>query len=269
MRYKLKLSYFKKIWNDQKYILLWLIVFSFAFEFAFAWLLFEAKFNELFDSVAHMLPPSLLNFIGVSLSGEYYGSQMLSFGYSHPLILISLSLLPIGLSARYIAGEVENKTFDILLTRSVPRSVIPTHLFTFITMALIFQSIALFSGTALGYILFDLQIDLGEYAKVTLITFLFFLSMGSIAMAISTFQWERGKALSITVSLMVLLYFYDTIIRLNTSLEHLISYSYFNLYQPGKLIRGQIDAGISILFLVIIIVLFLLLSIFRFNQRDL
>ena len=68
---------------------------------------------------------------------------------------------------------------------------------------------------------------------------------------------------------MVILYFYDTIIRLNTSLEYLTSYSYFNLYQPGKLIRGQIDAGISILILIIIIVLFLLLAIFRFNRRDL
>ena len=95
MPYKLKLSYFKKIWNDQKYILLWLSVFLFAFEFAFAWLLFEAKFNELFDSVAHMLPPSLLNFIGVNLSGGYYGSQMLAFGYSHPLILYWVPLLRI------------------------------------------------------------------------------------------------------------------------------------------------------------------------------
>ena len=266
---KIKWSYFIKIWNDQKYVLLWLTLFSFSFEFAFAWLLFEAKFKDLFDSVAHMLPTSLLNFIGVNLSGGYYGSQMLAFGYSHPLILISLSLLPIGLSARYIAGEVENKTFDILLSRSISRSVIPSHLFAFIAVALFILSIALFSGTAFGYLLFDLEIDLKDYAQVSVITFLFFLSIGALALAISSFQSERGKAISKTVSLIVVLYFYDTVIRLNTSLEHLTSWSYFNLYQPAKLIRGQINFQLTIFYLMMIITAFLILSIIRFNRRDL
>ena len=41
-----------------------------------------------------------MNFMGVIAGGEYYTSQLLAFGYSHPLILISLSLIPIGIPAR-------------------------------------------------------------------------------------------------------------------------------------------------------------------------
>ena len=98
---------------------------------------------------------------------------------------------------------------------------------------------------------------------------LFFLSIGSISLAISTFQYERGKAIAISVSLFVFLYFYDTIIRLNQSMEHLTAYSYFNLFQPGKLLKGQIDFTAGIIILGVILFVFLFIAVFRFNKRDL
>ena len=269
MSVSIKYNYLKKIWHDQKFILIALIVFSFNFEFAFAWLLFEADFKSLFESVAPMLPPSLMSFIGVTVGGEYYGSQLLAFGYSHPLILISLALIPIGIPARYIAGEVEYKTMDLLMARSIHRSVIPTHLFIYLVLALALQVIALLAGTYTGYLIFSLEIDIIGYMKVAAMTYLFFLSIGSISLAISTFQYERGKAIAKSVSLFVFLYFYDTVIRLNQALEHLTVYSYFNLFQPGKLLKGQIDFTSGILFLGIIIFAFLFLAVLRFNKRDL
>jgi ABC-type transport system involved in multi-copper enzyme maturation permease subunit len=265
----LGLSYLKKIINDQKYVVLWLTVFSFTFEFAFAWLLFEAEFSQLFESVAHHLPPSLINFLGVSIGGGFYSSQILAFGYSHPLILISLSLLPIGLSARYIAGEIEYKTFDLLMARSIYRSIIPMQLFIFIILALSIQIAALFAGTYAGYQLFSLEIDIGGYAKVAVLTLFFFISMGAISLAITTFQNERGKAVAKTVSFFVVLYFYDTVVRLNNSLEHLTIYSYFDLHQPAKLLRGQSDISSSILILVTITMVSLGVAILHFNKRDL
>jgi ABC-type transport system involved in multi-copper enzyme maturation permease subunit len=263
------MPYIKKIFNDQKYIVLWLIIFSFAFEFAFAWLLFEAEFSQLFESVAHRLPPSLINFLGVSVGAGFYSSQILAFGYSHPLILISLSLLPIGLSARYIAGEIENKTFDLLMARSIHRSIIPMQLFIFIMLALAVQIAALFAGTYTGYQLFSLEIDIGGYAKVAALTYFFFVSMGAISLAITTFQNERGKAVAKIVSFFVVLYFYDTVVRLNKSLEHLTTYSYFDLHQPAKLLRGQSNIGSGILILLTITFVFLGVAIFQFNKRDL
>jgi ABC-type transport system involved in multi-copper enzyme maturation permease subunit len=265
----IKIPYLKKLWDDQKFVLLWLGLFAFAFQFSFAWLLFEVDFHAIFESVAIKLPQSLMNFIGVTAGSQIYGSQLLAFGYSHPLILISLSLLPIGLPARYIAGEVEHKTMDLLMARSIHRSVIPTHLYIFLIFAMAVQAACLFTGTVAGYFLFDLQIELFGYLRVTFLNFLFFLSMGAAAMAITVFQNERGKAIARTVSLFVIFYFFDTIIRLNQSLEYLTAYSYFNLYQPGKLLQGQLNLGSSSLILLTIILVFLFVSIWRFNRRDL
>ena len=269
MNPRIKLTYLKKIWHDQKFILIGLTIFSFLFEFAFAWLLFEVDFKSVFESVVHMLPSSLMSFIGISVGGQFYGSQLLAFGYSHPLILISLALIPIGIPARYIAGEIEHKTMDLLMARSLQRSVIPTHLFIYLVFALAVQVLALIGGTYIGYLTFSLEIDMIGYVKVAIITFLFFLSIGSISLAISTFQAERGKAIARTVSLFVLLYFYDTVIRLNQSLEYLTAYSYFNLFQPGKLLKSEINLTIAIIFLLCISIIFFIIAVIRFNRRDL
>ncbi len=269
MNISIKYNYLKKIWHDQKFVLTGITIFSFLFEFSFAWLLFEADFKSLFESVAHMLPPSLMNFIGITVGGEYYGSQLLAFGYSHPLILISLFLIPIGIPARYISGEIENKTMDLLMARSIHRNVIPTHLFLYLFFALAVQVTALLAGTYAGYLIFSLEIDIQGYMKVAAITHLFFLSVGSISLAISTFKYERGKAIAKSVSLFVVLYFFDTVIRLNKSLEYLTAYSYFNLFKPGKMLKGEIDFGNTIMVLLLIITIFLGLSIISFNKKDL
>lgn len=261
-------SYQKKIWYDQKYIIFWLVLFAAAFEFAFGWLLFEAKFNEIFESVANMLPSSLMNLMGVKAGGAYAASHLLSFGYAHPLVLISLSLLPLNIPARYISGEIENKTMDIFLTKSIKRSTIPLHIFIFLAITMAMQSLALFTGTYLSYLLFSLDIDIHSYFRVVVVTYLFFVSMGCVAMFIAVWQKEKGKALAKSVGLFVILYFFDTIIRLNTSLVYLTSYSYFNLFQPGKLLSGEVNFEVSVLILLITIFLFWALTISTFNKKD-
>jgi ABC-type transport system involved in multi-copper enzyme maturation permease subunit len=194
---------------------------------------------------------------------------LLSFGYSHPLVLISLSLLPLSIPARYISGEIENKTVDLFLTKPINRSIIPIHIFIFLLITMALQSLALFMGTYLSYIFFALDIDIQIYFKVVLVTHLFFVSMGSIAMLIAVNQKERGKTLAKSVGLFVILYFFDTIIRLNTSLSYLTSFSYFNLFQPGKLLRGDVNFQITILVLLLIVFIFWILSILVFNKKDL
>jgi ABC-type transport system involved in multi-copper enzyme maturation permease subunit len=262
-------TYQKKIWHDQKYVVFWLVFFAAAFEFAFGWLLFEAKFNEIFESVANMLPSSLMNFIGVPAGGTFYGLQLLSFGYSHPLVLISLSLLPLSIPARYISGEIENKTVDLFLTKPINRSTIPIHIFIFLLISIALQSLALFMGTYLSYIFFSLNINIQFYFRVIVVTYLFFVSMGSVAMIIAVNQKERGKALAKSVGLFVILYFLDTIIRLNISLSHLTSFSYFNLFQPGKLLRGEVNFEITIFVLLLIVLIFWILSVSVFSKKDL
>jgi len=157
------------------------------FEWLFAWVFFESGVSEAVASFVQRLPPRFTAFIGIKGGTSQFATQMLAFGYAHPVIIISLAFMQISIPARYIAGEIEFKTFDILLTKPIKRFIIP---------------------------------------------------------------------LSKAIGLFVFLYFFDTIIKLSKSLENFSSYSYFQLYQPGKIVQNQADATSCILISLSITALF-------------
>ena len=114
-----------------------------------------------------------------------------------------------------------------------------------------------------------MNITLIDYVITAITGYFFYLSMGAIALAISTFFNERGKATAIIIGLFVILYFFDTVIRLNESLQYLLNYSYFQLYQPGKIVLRQINVMNCIIITTVISVIFFLITIIRFNRIDL
>ena len=263
------LSHLKKIFQDQIINLIILVVFCFLFEWAFAWVFFESEIKKHLIALIRMLPPGVTAFMGIQGGLSQFALQMLAFGYVHPLIMISLSFFQISIPARYIAGEIELKTFDILLTKPIKRVTIVLSIIGFLTIALALQFTAMLMGTLAGDVCFDLKVDLADYARVAMVGFVFFLSMGAVATAIATFQAEKGKTLSKVIGLFVFLYFFETIIKLSKSLQSLSSYSYFQLYQPGKLILGEAATGICILISLGIAIGFFGISIIQFNRRDL
>ncbi len=261
-------SHLKKMLRDQKFNLAILTVFCFSFEWLFAWLFSEAGISEMLESLMRLLPPAFMAFLGLQGWSSQFATQMLAFGYIHPLILISLAFLQIGIPARYISGEIELRTFDILLTKPVKRFVIPVSVFSFLVIAAGMQFAAMFLGTITGKFHFDLQIHLKDYATAAFVGFIFFLSMGSISTAISTFQTEKAKALTKAMGLFVFLFFGDTIFKLSKSLQGYLSYSYFQLYQPGKIVLNQSHTAICILISIIIICLFFCVALVQFSRRD-
>ena len=262
-------NYIKKLFYDQKKIILGLGFFCFLFQIFFAWFYFEAQIGELVISFLNMLPPSFRTLIGIDFGSPQFISQLLAFGYTHPMMLICLMFLPLSIPARYITGEIELRTFDILLTKPIKRETIPIAIFVFLLIILLFHVFSMFLGTVVGFILWDLAINLADYAIASLTGLFFFLSIGTLSIAISTYQAERGKALSKTISIVVFLYFFDTIVKLSKTLEFLIPYSYFQLYQPGKIVTGEYSPLLSISISLIFIIGLLLIAIRKFKKRDL
>ena len=245
-----------------------LALFCLLFEYLFAWIFFESGASVFLEKSLKFLPPVFTKLMGIQAGTAYFSSQMLAFGYEHPVVLISLSLLPISIPARYIAGEVEQRTFNLFLTRPVNRISVPLTIFAFILMAELIIVVFMFTGTFISYYLFDLNIERAGFLRATIAAYFFYVSMGSIALLISVFQNERGKALARTIGLVVFFYFFDTIVRLSDYLAFLIPYSYFNLFKAGEVVVGKSSALYSGLICVAITIILVTLSCFRFNRRD-
>ncbi len=261
--------YLKKIWHDQRYVLLVLVVFCALFEYLYAWVFFRSPISSFIESYFKFLPAEITSFLGVQAGTDFYYTQMIAFGYAHPLILISLSFLAISMPARYISGEIESRNFDIFLSKPVHRSVVPTHLFIFIFAATALQIVGIVLGTLAANTQFSLGLHVSDYTRVAVLAFFFYLSMAALALAVASFQNERGKALSRIIGLVVFLYFYDTITRVNDSLKSFQAFSYFKLYQPSEVIMHKTSLSQDMLICVILTAILLILSILQFNRRDL
>ena len=220
------------------------------------------------DKLAEQLPSFMMRMLGLEIGSEYFKQQLLAFSFAHPLILIGLSLIPISIPARYIAGEAENKTFDLLLVTGIPRSVIISHQFFLILLSLLGIIGGMFCATVWINEIYQLNMQIWQLFKMSVCALLFFLSMGSIALALSTYHTERGKMLSHCLAIFIVLYFYDTIIRISDKTTFLLNYSYFQLFQPGKLILGQMEATVVIVVDIAIITGMLVLAFLQFNRRD-
>jgi len=182
--------------------------------------------------------------------------------------MISLAFLPISLPARYISGEIENRTFDIILTKPVSRWIIPTYILLFIIISLAFVMTGLYLGTLIGSMVFDINLSLFTYFKISITGYFFYLNMAAIAMAVACWNHEKGKALARMIAIVVAFYFFDVIIRMLPEWEYLTAYSYFQLYQPTQLTLGNASYFVSGLISILIVIVFFIVSIIQFNKRD-
>ena len=265
----MKNGYFKKTFNDQKFVLMVLFLFGFLFEFAWVWILFKSDIGNFVNNYASFLPQSITNMIGFQAGSGMLTNQMMSFGYAHPLIMISLAFLPISIPARYISGEIENRTFDIILTKPVSRWIIPVQLFLFLVMSLAVLNTGLFLGTWIGTIVFSISLPMFTYFKVCLTGYFFYLNMATIAMTVACWNQEKGKTLARMIAIIVAFYFFDVIIRMLPEWDYLTAYSYFQLYQPTQLTMGKVSYLTSGLISICIIIVFFFISLWQFNRRDL
>ncbi len=269
LRSKTAFSYLGKVLYDQKIILIMLIIFCFAFEYFFAWLMMKSALKKTIETYFSLIPSSALSFIGIGSGKASLSSQLLAFGYRHPLVMICLMVLPVSLPSRYISGEVEAKTFDFILTRPFSRITVPLSLYCYYALAMLLLFLFLFLGTAAGNALLGLGLDLTVNLKMILAGYFFYLGMGALTFLIAAFQDERGKALSRIIGTLVFLFLFDTLIRLNESLHFLKNYSFFQLYQPVDIARGKAGLLAPVVISLSIAGVCLSLAVIRFRRRDL
>jgi len=261
-------NFFGKILRDQKVPILVIAFFAMIFEYLFAWVFFESEASSFVENYLQFLPSIVTKLIGIQVGSEYFSSQMLAFGYEHPIILMTLIFLPISIPARYISGEIENRTFDLFLTRPIHRLTVVVTIIVFLMIITAVNVTMMYLGTIISYYQYTLNINPRDFLRAAITSYFFYLGFAAMGMCISVFVRERGRALAWSIGLIVFLFFIDTIIRLSDSLTFLLRYSYFNLYKAGEIILNRSDANISIIFCALLSVILFSIVLVQFNRRD-
>ena len=246
------------------------MLFTFFIQFLFTFILSASAIRKFAETYFKLLPPVIKQLIG--FFGEtFMGSQFIAFGYTHPAILFMMCFIPVAVASRYITGELENRSIEILSSRLLPRRAIVLTPYLFIVISFICIYGTMLAGSLLGCFLLNLNEDIQPLIllKIVAIGLLFFSAISSLALYICTLFSERGKALVWNSGIILFAFVFDAIVRLWDEIAFLKPYSLFNWYQPVNIATKQYDYKIGVPLLTLLTIVFIIAAVRHFNQRDL
>lgn len=199
---------------------------------------------------------SLINF----MSSYLYGMILLIFPMIYTFIKVN------GLVVKY----VENGSMAFLLSAPIKRKTIVISqlavLITNITLLIVYCTIL---ELIVAKISFPGLLDSLELLYLNLGLWLFQLFIASFAFLCSCYFNEVRYSSLIGAGLPILMYIIQMLANMKGKLTNLKYLTVFSLFQPDKFIEGDLFSIGCIIILIVFIIIFGLLSIFIFSNKDL
>jgi ABC-2 type transport system permease protein len=214
-------------------------------------------------------PKAMTAFLGGS-ADFFHADGWLSAGMTHPVILSLLTSSALLVAAGSVATEIERGTIDFVLVRPVGR--VPFLLAK--ALASIVAVTAAEAGGLAGVLLARQTIGgVGELAISSVLraftgSWLLFVGVAMVGMLVSARSSLRGRAIGITVGIVVAWFFMNFIALLIDGISGLRFASPFHYFRPIDLLSGTVPQG-DLLILGAVPVVALLWASIGFTRRDL
>jgi hypothetical protein len=217
-----------------------------------------------------VLPSFIKAFMGGDIlqSGNIAG--LIAIGYQDPLILLLYMLFAVGVPTALLAGEVQNGTMELILSRRTTKTqvYICAGLITVVGMyALV---VVMFLGTvaATNIYKFYQQVPLYSFFKLAINGGILASAVGAIAL-LAAACFRRGMAVSVTVAFLVVNYFISIITKWWPQMKWLDPYTMFNYVDGAKIfVRHAWPVG-DMLVLISILIISAVLGGVIWSHRDL
>ncbi len=182
----------------------------FLFQLAMVWFAARLDLGPQFRAFLQtLIPPGLVDVIFNQFGfGSFAGT--ISFGYQHPLVLISGIALVI-VMATVPAQERESEILELILSKPVPRrAYLGANLLSVLFTVLLISAMVL-AGSAFGLMIVVAPVDVGwtDYLPSALVLFLLLMAVGSYGLLFSTEAPRRGIATAQAVGITLLFYWLD------------------------------------------------------------
>ena len=170
-----------------------------------------------------------------------------SLGQIHPIFLVLSALFAVSIGVRSVAGELEAGTLEMTLARPISRTAyLATHLVLLVPgCALI--ALAYAGGTLLGDRIFDAPGDplvAGRLVLAALQSALLLLAVGVLAVLVSAWSSERGRALSWVLGITIGMYAANFLLVLWEPTRDIARLTFFWYFSPGATIQtGTVPWG--------------------------
>src|SRR6266542_2691707 len=204
----------------------------------------EAPNSSFFQSP----PKALRAFLGGS-ADFFHAAGWLSTGMTHPVILSLLTSSALLVSAGSVATEVERGTIDLVLVRPVGR--VP------FLLAKAAASIVAVTAAEVGGLVGVLiarqtisgarELSIGSVVRAFAGSWLLFVGVAMVGLLVSARSSLRGRAIGITVGIVVAWFFMNFIALLIDGISGLRFASPFHYFRPIDLLAGKASGDLLIL----------------------
>jgi ABC-2 type transport system permease protein len=214
-------------------------------------------------------PKALTAFLG-GTADFFHAAGWLTAGMTHPVILSLLTSSALLVAAGSVATEVERGTIDLVLVRPVGR--VP-FLLAKALASIVAVTVAEAGGVAGVLIARQTITGIGQLSTASVLrafigSWVLFVGIAMVGMLVSARSSLRGRAIGISVGIVVAWFSMNFIALLIDGISGLRYASPFHYFQPADLLAGEASGG-DLLILAAAAAVALLAAALVFTRRDL
>lgn len=222
------------------------------------------EFSKLFESY----PEGFVKAFNIDTVSFSVIENFLAIEYYSLMWPILVMFMLVSLAGNGLAGEIERRTMEILLSRPLSRlKIFFARYLSGVLLLAVFTLVTSYGVIPLAK-LHQVAYQLPNYWSVSVISFLFGMAVFSMAMLFSAMVSERSKAYMITGGILVVMYALNLVATFKESLGWLKYFSFFSYYSYHDAIVENILSGRNILVFAAVIVVCTALGAVIFKKRD-
>lgn len=193
----------------------------------------------MIEQFFRQLPPQVQYVIGEQFLAQFSVLGAVAFGYTHPLVIVMMSLVAILLPARHIAGEIETGTLELLFALPVRRPTVTVSLWLASGLGLLCLVMGCWAGSAVGLLIYPetRTMPLIKLAEIGFNLWLLMAAISSYSLLIASYVREGGKATLRASGLTLIFFLLNIAVLMWPPVSFLRPFSLFYYHFPQQLIE--------------------------------
>ncbi|MCL4392707.1 ABC transporter permease subunit [Patescibacteria group bacterium] len=224
--------------------------------------------SKSYSKILTSIPKVMLKAFGISAQNKFTLLTYLGGKYIDLLLPLILIFFIVSFVNSQIVGQIEDKTIGLVLSLPISRlKIFISKYISGIIALIIFIIFAVISIIPLASIE-NFKYSTIDIYLISILTFIFGISILSFSFFISSLFSSRGKSTMVISSTIFVMYVFNVVYSLSSSLKSLKYFSIFYYYNINYIFQNNnIDISYIIVFS-FVFVIFFLLGLFVFRKRD-
>lgn len=260
--------YLRELKRNSKSLIIWSVVLMALIVMMMSMFPSISKDSENINKLLESYPKELLDAFNM---GEIDFGDVFGYYSIEGYLFLTLfgSIYAILLSSGILSKEQGDKTIEFLLSKPILRKeIITSKLACFITNILIFNvllSLSLFFSVK---IFDDNEFNTKIFFLLSIAPLLLHLTFGTLGFFISLFMKKSRQILSISLGMVLSMYFLSIIANISDKLEFLKYFTPFEYVNSANIINDEKIKGIYLLIFLIVNVLSIFMTYLVYQKKD-